>query len=90
MLANIEVSAYEAAVAVVAAAVMTARQSNRSGAHQTDVGFALPSGAPYNDAEVKKVEAVKSNLPTSLKGGVAYDDTDLRKQIAKCRAGPLR
>ena len=43
----------------------------------------LPSGAPYNDAEIKKeLEAVKRQLENLPKGGAAYDDSDLRKQLA--------
>lgn len=44
---------------------------------------ALPSGAPYNDAEIKKgLEEVKKQLENLPKGGAPYDDSDLRKQLA--------
>lgn len=44
---------------------------------------ALPSGTPYNDAEIKKeLEEVKKRLENLPKGGAAYDDSDLRKQLA--------
>lgn len=44
---------------------------------------ALPSGTPYNDAEIKKeLEAVKKQLANQPQGGAAYDDSDLRKQLA--------
>lgn len=45
---------------------------------------ALPSGAPYNDAEIKQeLEAIKKQLEKLPKGGAAYDDSDLRKQLEK-------
>ena len=41
------------------------------------------SGAPYNDAEIKKeLEEVKKQLENLPKGGAPYDDSDLRKQLA--------
>lgn len=44
---------------------------------------ALPSGAPYNDAEIKReLGEVKKQLENLPKGGAAYDDSDLRKQLA--------